>query len=68
MGTPDIRSERTSVAPFARLITVRGSGLLCDDCHQPIERTHMEWRYDRGDRASPLRLHQWCYYARLGGD
>jgi len=41
------------------LTTAPGSGLPCDECHQPITASQVECR------AGGVHLHQWCHYARL---
>ena len=68
MATREVRSGTISIAPLSRLTTARGSGLPCDECHQPIEPMHVECRCATSEGASPLRFHQWCYYTRLRGD
>jgi len=47
------------------LTTAPGSGFRCDACDLLIEAQQVECRcVDRSrSSASPLRFHQWCYYA-----
>ncbi len=48
------------------LTTAPGSGLRCDECHQPIESEQVECRcFDMNHSSTTqLRFHQWCHYAR----
>jgi len=66
MPIPKGRTEAAVTAQSIELTTAPGSGLPCDECHQPIDSKQVECRCVDMNHSSttPLRFHQWCQYAR----
>jgi hypothetical protein len=66
MGIGQSRRKGVADMSLGALTTAPGTGGLCDRCHDPIDASQVEWRCAAPGRASgaPLRLHQWCYYAK----
>lgn len=63
MGTPEGRAKNETLMLVGVLTTSPGSGLPCDGCDQPIASGQVECRCADAS-GTPLRFHQWCYYAR----